>query len=43
MQKYTCWTGTYEFKSGLMQILLAVKEQIEFLIFKINETDSKVG
>jgi len=43
MEKYTCWTGTYEFKSDLMQILLTIKEHIEFLICKINETDKKVG
>lgn len=43
MQNYTSWTGTYEFKSELKQLLLYVKEQIDLLIEKVNETDKKIG
>jgi hypothetical protein len=43
MNHYSMWTGSYEFKSDLKQILLSFKNQIEFILNKINETDKKIG
>lgn len=43
MQHYTFWTGAYEFKSELREILQSIKNQIDFIINKINETDRKIG
>ncbi len=43
MQQYTSWTGVYEFKSELRTILQSVKNQIEFIIHKINEADKKAS
>jgi len=43
MHHYTLWPGAYEFKTELRQILMSFKNQIEFIINKINETDKKIG
>lgn len=40
---YTMWAGAYEFKSELKEILKAFKEQVEFILKKIEETDRKLG
>jgi hypothetical protein len=37
------WSGAYEFKSDLKQILESFKTQIEFILNKINETDKNIG
>jgi len=36
------WTGAYEFKSELKDLLKAFKEQLEFILNKIEETDKKL-
>jgi len=43
MHQYTLWTGAYEFKSQLRPILESVKQQIDFIINKINEADKKAS
>lgn len=43
MNYYTMWSGAYEFKSDLKQILESFKTQIEFILNKINETDKNIG
>ena len=42
MNYYTMWTGAYEFKTEIRQILESFKAQIEFILNKINETDRKI-
>ena len=43
MNYYTMWSGAYEFKSDLKQILESFKAHIDFILNKINETDKKIG
>lgn len=42
MNYYTMWTGSYEFKSEIKEILQAFKAQVEFILNKIEETDKKI-
>lgn len=39
MQQYFIWPGAYSFKDELQMLLEYIKEQIEILLFKLNQTN----
>lgn len=43
MNHSTMWTGSYEFKSEIKELLEAFRNEVEAILKKIEETDKAIG